>query len=378
MGLRDITRDAVLKAMADCDTLGREVFLEKYGFGPAHEYFLEHDGKLYDSKAIVGVAHGFSGPGFAQLTAQEFAGGDSTVAPLLERLGFRIARGGRGKAEVAESEPGAKRNPTWAEEELVLALELYLSDGMVGDKHPKAVALSELLNKLPIHTTRPDAARFRNPNGVGLKLANFAALDPSYQGKGMSRGGRRDAEIWDRFSGDEDALRLAAERIRSGVEWRAQASSAAAMTFSTTAVEALNAAHFVMERVATTVEAQRREQQLVMEYKAHLAALGHKVARHKYEIDNRTLFCDLFDATETEWCLFEAKGDVSREALRMAVGQLFDYRRFYQEKLPTLVVLLARRPAADLERYLESAGVRVVFKTAGGGWDGSGVAGSGR
>lgn len=35
---------------------------------------------------------------------------------------------------------------------------------------PEVIELSALPNALPIHTTRPDAEKFRNPNGVALKL----------------------------------------------------------------------------------------------------------------------------------------------------------------------------------------------------------------
>jgi hypothetical protein len=38
------------------DSLGREEFLAKYGFGEARSYFLVRDGKAYDSKAVVGAA----------------------------------------------------------------------------------------------------------------------------------------------------------------------------------------------------------------------------------------------------------------------------------------------------------------------------------
>ena len=59
MGLRDITRTAVLAAIAEYDRLGQDEFLDKYGFDRARSYLLIHNGKAYDSKAIVGVAHGF-------------------------------------------------------------------------------------------------------------------------------------------------------------------------------------------------------------------------------------------------------------------------------------------------------------------------------
>lgn len=108
------------------------------------------------------------------------------------------------------------RNPDWADDELILALDLYLRNGLLDDRDPRVVELSELLNSLPIHTTRPDVDRFRNPNGVALKLANFSALDPDYPGMGMRRGGRHDQQVWDRFSTHRDELSRLASAIRSG------------------------------------------------------------------------------------------------------------------------------------------------------------------
>jgi 5-methylcytosine-specific restriction protein A len=100
------------------------------------------------------------------------------------------------------------QNPDWQRDELILALDLYLrSDRRVlDDNHPDVIALSELLNQLPIHAERPDAGRFRNPNGVALKLANFRAIDQP--GKGMSRGNRLERIVWEDFA--ENAERLCA------------------------------------------------------------------------------------------------------------------------------------------------------------------------
>jgi len=54
----DITQpDAVRQAMAEYDRIGKDDRLRKYGYGTATKYFLKDDGKLYDSKAIVGVAY---------------------------------------------------------------------------------------------------------------------------------------------------------------------------------------------------------------------------------------------------------------------------------------------------------------------------------
>ena len=92
MPLSDITRDAVLQAVGVYDRLGQESFLERYGFDRARHYVLVHDGRRYDSKAIVGAAHGFL-PGKRPLVAGEFSGGDATVGRLLRRLGFTVQVG---------------------------------------------------------------------------------------------------------------------------------------------------------------------------------------------------------------------------------------------------------------------------------------------
>ena len=96
MSLSNLTRSAVLAAIEEHDRLGREQFLRQYGFGRAREYRLLLNGREYDSKAIAGVAHRYTGPGAAPLTAAEFSGGSETVKRTLERLGFVVSGGGEG------------------------------------------------------------------------------------------------------------------------------------------------------------------------------------------------------------------------------------------------------------------------------------------
>jgi hypothetical protein len=84
------SREAVLEAVKEFDQLTRPEFLKKYGFGRAKEYFLDHNGNLYDSKAIVGAAHGYEFPDQGPLTSRDFAGGDATVKPKLEGMGFTV------------------------------------------------------------------------------------------------------------------------------------------------------------------------------------------------------------------------------------------------------------------------------------------------
>ncbi|MEU9449391.1 HNH endonuclease signature motif containing protein [Streptomyces sp. NPDC048277] len=90
MALTDITRREVEKAIEECDRLGRDAFLKHHGFRRARRYLLSYEGEQYDSKAIVGAAHGFL-PGQQPLAAGDFSGGAAHAAGLLRSLGFDIA-----------------------------------------------------------------------------------------------------------------------------------------------------------------------------------------------------------------------------------------------------------------------------------------------
>jgi 5-methylcytosine-specific restriction protein A len=92
VSLPDITREAVLKAIAEYDGLGQDAFLEKYGFHPARSYLLVYAGKRYDSKAIIGAAHGYL-PGRHPAPAGRFSGGEARIGPLLRKLGFTLQVG---------------------------------------------------------------------------------------------------------------------------------------------------------------------------------------------------------------------------------------------------------------------------------------------
>ncbi|WP_323919537.1 HNH endonuclease signature motif containing protein [Bradyrhizobium diazoefficiens] len=89
MALSDLTVDAIRQAITEFDNIGRDAFLQRYGYGKSRGYFLRHNGSNYDSKAIVGAAHGYVA-GRQALAANEFSGGDKTVAKRLRDLGFEV------------------------------------------------------------------------------------------------------------------------------------------------------------------------------------------------------------------------------------------------------------------------------------------------
>lgn len=115
----------------------------------------------------------------------------------------------------------------------------------------------------------------------------------------------------------------------------------------------------------------RREGELVAAFVAHLEAAEHKT--HSFQIavkgEPGALIPDLYDPTDH--ALYEAKGLTTRANIRMAIGQLADYRRHIPgEKVLRVVVLLPSEPSDDLKDLLGEEYVELVYQTEDGfvGW----------
>lgn len=80
--------------MDEFSHLGRIAFLKRYGFGKSRDYMVRNPrtGEACDSKAIVGVAFSKQFPSQGVLGAEDFSGGEKTVVPLLQGLGFDVIR----------------------------------------------------------------------------------------------------------------------------------------------------------------------------------------------------------------------------------------------------------------------------------------------
>ena len=83
-----VTREHVLAVLDEYDKIGREVFLTRHGFGTEREYVLWHDGRSYDSKAVLGVAYGRANGKIAR--SDDFTGGKSGAVRILGDLNFTI------------------------------------------------------------------------------------------------------------------------------------------------------------------------------------------------------------------------------------------------------------------------------------------------
>lgn len=110
--IRDLSdQQAIDDSIVEFDQIGRDAFLEKYGFGEAREYFVVTDSGRYDSKAIFAAAwlreHGEA------LTPSDFSGGRHGAAGRLIELGYTVESDDRrssGLARVARTpKPTADR-----------------------------------------------------------------------------------------------------------------------------------------------------------------------------------------------------------------------------------------------------------------------------
>jgi 5-methylcytosine-specific restriction enzyme A len=204
MPIPQVATEALADAMARFDRDFRDA-IEWAGWeqNKAHLYAIEHHGRRYPVKQIISLATG--------MPVSEFGGGEAAG----DANQYVVARG----FPVVELR---RRNPTWARDELILALDTYLR--YAGNPPRKGSAeideLSETLNRLGRYLGIATEDRFRNVNGVYMKLMNFRRFDPVFTeaGKrGLSRGGQAEQEVWNTFSPDPERCHAVAQTIRQAL-----------------------------------------------------------------------------------------------------------------------------------------------------------------
>jgi 5-methylcytosine-specific restriction protein A len=86
----------VLKAIQECDRIGRTAFLQKYGYRHARTIFLAHDGEEYDPRPIYAVAAFHEGLTETPLWPDELAlrlrAEPSAIEFNLRSLGFDVEK----------------------------------------------------------------------------------------------------------------------------------------------------------------------------------------------------------------------------------------------------------------------------------------------
>jgi hypothetical protein len=259
----------------------------------------------------------------------------------------------------------------WTREELILALALYFrAKADVSGKYPDSESatareLSETLRQLSAHPKEKQPENYRTGSSVRRKLANFASAQTA--GLGLPNGNRMDAALLWEFFGNRDDLFAQEAAIRAGIESgdlrpghpdaiRSEAVPLAAEID----IERHTTLAFEVKPPDITRIGRRAESQLVHEYRDHMAAQMIEVRRMKYEPPGEAaMYSDAWVSTRN--LLIEAKSTQGRDALRQAIGQLYDYRRFHEPVRPVLAVLLSYEPTGDRRALLEHAGIGAIW-----------------
>jgi hypothetical protein len=83
-----VTRDDVVRALAEYDRLGPAAFFAEHGFAPTTTYELVQDERRYPPKAILGTAYEFATG--QRLASADFEGGKAGAVKVLGHLDFTI------------------------------------------------------------------------------------------------------------------------------------------------------------------------------------------------------------------------------------------------------------------------------------------------
>lgn len=146
---------AVQAALDQFESMGRTAFLALYGFGRSRDFLVRNPqtGNLCDSKAVVGAAYGFEHPEHGPLTHDEFSGGEATVVPRLQALGFEVVKVGE----------------DWTLQEVTATVESYF-------EMLKLEALQQQYKKSDFNLELREVLNGRSKASVELKHQNVSAI----------------------------------------------------------------------------------------------------------------------------------------------------------------------------------------------------------
>jgi hypothetical protein len=84
----EVSRDDVVRALAEYDRLGAQQFFAEHGFAPTTTYELIWQGRRYPPKAILGTAYEFATG--QRLASADFEGGKSGAVKVLGGMGLDV------------------------------------------------------------------------------------------------------------------------------------------------------------------------------------------------------------------------------------------------------------------------------------------------
>ncbi|MGC5398590.1 hypothetical protein ACPXCP_22985 [Streptomyces sp. DT20] len=230
-----------------------------------------------------------------------------------------------------------------------LDLHLFISDGQVKSGGAK---LQRYVGQMRVDTTAPFTERWDyDPTGT-LRRVYVFRLRPV------------DLDQTDVRSSDAVQVAKKTDVLPVSKEAVKEAAKAGAKTKKTEKHTTIQTTANVNGGERTVI---RREGQLVTAFEEHLEKAGHTFSTFQITIEGEpgTLTPDLYD--ETDHVLYEAKGLTTRNNVRLAIGQLLDYRR-YVENRETLriAVLLPSEPTPDVKALLAEENIELVFQVADG------------
>lgn len=246
---------------------------------------------------------------------------------------------------TARGEPTGRDQQLWSLDEYIVVADLYIRRGRSsGSNDPEVVDLARVTG--------------RSPAAISRRLGNYRGTDQP--GVGLKPVVGEAAEMFWAMKRDDELRRKAASEARTRLSLRSAPMTARPRPIVARFVDPEEAIVEVGEVVtpAATREMVRAEARLVWRYSDWLDPDRVRLRGILIETPSRRLRADLYDRWTN--CLIEAKATPTRENIRYAIGQLFDYRR-YLDRRPQLAVLLPKEPEADLGLLLQEADVAAIW-----------------
>ena len=257
--------------------------------------------------------------------------------------------------------------PDWTREENILAMAHYDSAVGVltgkprpGQSSAMIVQLSDLLKKLSAYPPEHQDSSYRDPKNVCLNLMHLRMIQAN-GADNADKYSRPAAAVWQEYIDDLPRLRDEADAIRALLQEGVLQPAQTMLVVEDTDIEQQHTESFMVNPSGKMRTAERAENKLVARYRDYMAAKGIVVNRKKYKPPGE--ICPMFsDAwVQDRQALIEAKNSHSRQALRMAIGQLYDYRRCHQPPPDHLAVLLPGPPSDDGLALLRSANIHAIW-----------------
>jgi 5-methylcytosine-specific restriction protein A len=117
-----------------------------------------------------------------------------------------------------EETAASVRSPDWTRDELILACALVHRNAWheVKKHDQRALELSHLLQRMPIHPVETRAPDFRNPNSIQRKTADLVTARPDHRGA-VTKGGQLTKQVAQEFIERPSEMLAAADHIRAAL-----------------------------------------------------------------------------------------------------------------------------------------------------------------